>query len=454
MRKIKLEHDAVDPQQTFKTFVSVYVRNTRAHTSMFEKQQRKQQKLPGDLSSDDESVIGDQTIHFEYSMDADGNPIEFDGEDVMGNNKTAKSKEKRNRNTGLSPLSLESYIILHPDDGDEHKLYIVQVLALNPEPENPETWVQNNNRKWHYKAGWWELVNPNVAGPIRKVLRSKGICDVLAAGKEDDFDLQNDNVVQRLSKGPKQWMIQFMDRESWLSKTLAENVDMNGKRVKDRALKKNLVKMLHEQCPHLKLLSDEPRLEQQPAGVFASSSADQNSKKRKADSPLFRQGKSKRTSEDDQDAEIEQDFGINRQHHSVHSSPEPAAHSADSRQLVVASSAGPRSIVTAARLSKQSNRHLSAAFARATGSKAVQQESESSDEEEERELDRHREPSITVERYIMQNLQDFEDANASHMHCESASAGGAAAAGGGGTGTANRRKKFSSSQCTILAIGR
>lgn len=455
IQKIRLEHESVDAEQVFATFVSRLVRRASVHNPAFEKQKQKKNRLPGELSSDDESVIGEQTIHFEYSVDAAGNPIEFDGEDVVGNNRTAKSRDKQKRTTGLPPLSLNSYVLFEPDDGDEQKIYVVQVLALNPEPDNPETWVQNNNRKWHYKGGWWELVDPHVAGHIRKALRSKAICDVLAAGKEDEFDLQNPAVVARLEKGPKQWMIQFMDRDAWQCKTMMENVEMNGKKkIKDRKFNMRVLKLLDQKYPHLKLLTEEPRFDAvADPGLVAGSSADQPSKKRKAGEIGTKQESAPRvhSSDSEPDCDMRPSADASETTTKSASAAAYAGLQTGNLQLVPIDKSKRRHLVTADRVSQKGNKHLAAAFERATGSRTHREPSEVSDTDE-REEDRYREPSDTVDRFMLQSLQAFEDSLAAEQQCAAAGGGGSAASGGGSS--SHGRRKYTPSQCTILAIGK
>lgn len=485
LQKIDLLHAAVDPAKEHADFVSQLCSSHHTSSRLFSKQAARKNRNPGEISSDDESVVGGHTVHLEHSVDANGNPIEFDGEDVLG--RGAKVKKKTARTTADKPsmgsLAVNSFIIMKPPDDDKkEKLYVVQVLEINPDPQDPATLVVNNNKTWHYKCGWWEFENVHdVSSKLRKILKPKGICDVVAAGREDEFDWNDEQKVAEISKGRPRWLIQFMDRDQWLEHELAVNIIMVGKKISDTRLSARVLKRLIQECPELKLDSSEPRDgwdtdERVPtdadnnatAGVFADGTASASamyadSKKRKGvEKRAHAKRKGRKTCGADfaGDAAAEptdlhacsSDDGLEYPH-AANSSASAAAGSCTQLAIVPSRS---RAVVSHDSIQGTAVRHrmLSEALARATGRPPrVAPDIELSDKEAESDEDRHPPPSSAYHDFLNRSMRDFEAA-AAEGECGIHT--GAAAAGGGGSSSSfvASRKKQSPSQCTILAVCR
>jgi hypothetical protein len=190
--RILLEHAAVDAQNLFATLRATCFRTDIGSyaAKCFHKEIRRTQRDAAELSSDDEEHLSADSLHLESAVDAFGNPIEFDGETVL-QGKNHKSKSKHKPGVSSIPLGVDSFILLSPDPAVSDKIWLVQVKQVNPDPDDPATWVANANQKWHYFGGWWELTDEHTLGKIHKTLSLMGYVEAHACGKNTLIDWSN-----------------------------------------------------------------------------------------------------------------------------------------------------------------------------------------------------------------------------------------------------------------------
>jgi hypothetical protein len=218
------------------------------------------------LSSDDEEHLDADQLHMESSVDAKQNPIEFDGEDVIQGKGAKKRVQKANKPGVQTPLIQDTFVLLSPDPESPDKIWMVQVVQINPEPENEATWVSNSNNKWHYLGGWYDLSTPNsLDGGIHKSQSFIGYVELHAAGKEKEVDLNDPQVREGLDANKRKgWLRQHFDRDSWGERELMVNICMNqgkgqGKNLSKRAFPKRVIDKLASQFPTANYDNLDPR---------------------------------------------------------------------------------------------------------------------------------------------------------------------------------------------------
>lgn len=260
--RLQLEHDAVDPTVLFAAFQKKCMGTDCASFAQqaFRKELKRRDREVGEMSSEDEEHLSPDQMHLESSVDANGMPIEFDAEDVL----VGKRQQiiKRNKPSGHEALAQDSFVLMHPDPGCDDKIWMVQVILVNPEPENTATWVTNSNQKWHYFGGWWELTEPNILNKINKCHVLSGVAQVHANGTNTKIDWNDPAVVAPLEKGKKQaWLRQYFNRDDWGGeREILVNVIMAGTRDRDRKFKKLVVTKLHNCYPDGKYNTTSPRV--------------------------------------------------------------------------------------------------------------------------------------------------------------------------------------------------
>jgi hypothetical protein len=260
--RLELKHDAINAAALWDEFVRRCVPDDvqQRIRHAFRKEIKRSERDPWDLSSEDEEHVAPEQLHLESCVDAQGNPIEFDGEHVLSGKKTGLRHAKHTNPQTAENLSVDSFVLLQPDPGFTDKLWIVQVKSVNVEPDNQTTWAENNGQKWHYFGGWWELVDKNSLGRICKSMSPEGVVRVHKDGTNTTIDWTDPVVIAELTKSRrKQWLQQYFDRDSWGVKEIAVNVMMNGKKDGDRAFNKNVVKKLALDWPRQNYDNDKPR---------------------------------------------------------------------------------------------------------------------------------------------------------------------------------------------------
>lgn len=264
MNRILLEHECVDASTLFDRFVQQCIgsaQTAKSNAAAFRKQMQREQRADGEISSEDETLINPEQVHYEFSVDHKGAPIEFPGEDVMTGAYVGKKVPRKNA-SGIENLEANSFVVMTPDPESDHKLFVVQMLEVNPEPDNKATWVKNNNKQWHYRGGWWELQSPNVVDKIQKCMVRQGVANLFNTGTDGDVDWNDEAAASRFQTGRKVWWCQYFDRNEWHDREVAVNVVMNGSKVADRAFPKKLVAKLARQFPRDALDSSKPRVPQ------------------------------------------------------------------------------------------------------------------------------------------------------------------------------------------------
>jgi hypothetical protein len=259
--RLLLQHNAVDADELWLEFCRCCVpEDVQARIRYaFRKEFRRAEREPGDISSEDEEHVSPEQLHLESCVDTNGNPIEFDGEHVLAG-KRAGLKKTKHMNPMAKDLLVDTFVLFQPDPGCADKIWLVQVKSVNQAPKDPVTWIDNDNQKWDYMGGWWELSDKQVLGKIAKCMSPEGVVRVHKNGTNTKIDWSDQTLVAELSKGKKKlWLQQYFNRDTWGGKEIAVNIVMNGKKDSDRAFSKHMIRRLHIDWPRNNYDSDIPR---------------------------------------------------------------------------------------------------------------------------------------------------------------------------------------------------
>jgi hypothetical protein len=167
--------------------------------------------------------------HMEQEVDGSGKPVEIDAEDFLSGKEQQQTKKQARRQVNLLATKVEkdNYVILAPHEADPYpdKIWIVKVMKVNDQPDDPRTF--NNGHKWHYLGKWfaaedWRDCRSTFVANTLPKWQQTTVFDTMRE-YDPGFDLDLLEPPPDAKMHHVQWL-EYFDRSKWQSRELMVNV--------------------------------------------------------------------------------------------------------------------------------------------------------------------------------------------------------------------------------------
>jgi hypothetical protein len=215
-----------------------------------EDDEKDEEFLPGSFQPDERQEVDKDG----FANSREGAEFAFAGKDTADDRRRALGKQ---RLVDWKETDAGEYLIVETsfDPNAIEPISCLEMTRKNLLPDDPNTWTQNNGKRWAFQAGWWSLTDPEGDGACRDITAAfkpymvpKECADRFKAGTQPDdaFDFEKHGFKSKVLRR----CVQFFDDRQIGPHIIEGQVVLN----KDGTLHKNVVKRIRKN--HKNLMAD------------------------------------------------------------------------------------------------------------------------------------------------------------------------------------------------------